>query len=807
MTDLWLSFRQLLRRPGIALTAVLTLALGIGASTAIFAFVNGVLLQPLPYPQPERVVRVFHVNDAGDRSRPSDPDFADLRERSRSFAALAQFGSGRTSVAGGREPSRSIRAWVSEDYFRALGVEPVLGRQFVENEMQPNGPSAVIVSHGYWQRQLDAAPALAGRDLRVDDREHVVVGVMPPGFEHPAATELWTPLVTTGNSRTAHNWHAIGRLGDGVTLEQARAELAVIADALRAEHGDESTLAQFGTVSLHDHTVAGIRPMLLVLLGATGLLFLIAWSNVASLLLARASVRRQELAVRTAVGADNFRLARQFLVETLLLTTLGAVLGSLLAGGFIELIRQLQPGDLPRIDAVRIDAVVLAFVALLSLVSTLCLGGLVAWRTGRNGFSALANRREAAGGHRSRVARSLVVGQVALALVLLVGAGLLLRSFALLLAIDPGFRSDATLVMRIALPRGDDTSDAMRHLRFHEELLTRIGSLPGVADVGVINLLPIADGRWNGSFIEVTQPDEVTDLDSFGMIARMPGRSGLADYRIASDDYFRTLGIPLRQGRGFDSGMHAGSVHVALVSESLSQRRWPGENPVGKLLHFGNMDGILQPLTVIGVVGDVRESGLDSESSPTIYAHYRQRTSRLAEMSYVVRTTGDPLALVASLRQAVAALDPDLPPAFTTMTEVIGDSLAQRRLVLMLVSGFGLVALLLALAGVYAAVAFSVSQRTREIGLRMAIGARRQTVVAMIVGEGLRLTAAGIALGLVGALLLARTAASLVYGVSSADPLTYAVVPLLLLVAAGLAAWVPARRAATIEPVGALGSN
>lgn len=807
MTDLGLSFRQLLRRPGIALTAVLTLALGIGASTAIFAFVNSVLLQPLPHPQPERIVRLFHVNDAGARARPSDPDFADLRERSRSFAALAQFSSGRASVAGGREPSRSIRAWVSEDFFRALGVEPVLGRQFVEDEFQPNGPAAVIVSHRYWQRQLDAAPALAGLTLRVDDREHVVVGVMPPGFEHPAATELWTPLVAAGSSRTAHNSHAIGRLEDGVSLQQARAELAVIAGALRAEHGSESTLAQFAAVSLHDHTVAGIRPMLLVLLGATGLLFLIAWSNVASLMLARASVRRQEFAVRAAVGANKLRLARQFLVETLLLTALGAVLGSLLAAGCIELIRQLQPGDLPRIDAVRMDAVVLAFVALVSLVSTFCLGGLVAWRTGRDGISAQTNQREATGGHRSKVARSLVVGQVALALVLLVGAGLLLRSFALLMAMDPGFRSEATLVMRIALPRGGDVSEAPRHLRFHEELLARIDSLPGVTDVGVINLLPIADGRWNGTFVELTRPDELNDFNDFDKFVRMPGRSGLADYRIASDDYFRTLGIPLRHGRGFDSGIHADSPHVALVSESLAQGRWPGEHAVGKLLHFGNMDGILEPLTVIGVVGDVHESGLDSDSSPTIYAHYRQRTSRLAEMSYVVRTTGDPLALVSSLRQAVTALDPDLPPAFTTMAEVIGDSLAQRRLVLILVCGFGIVALLLALTGVYAAVAFGVSQRTREIGLRMAIGARRDSVVAMIVGEGLRLTAAGIALGLIGALLLSRTATSLVYGVGTADPLTYAVVPLLLLAAAGLAAWIPARKAATIEPVCALGSE
>ena len=806
MADLWFSMRQLMRRPGIGLVAILTLALGTGATTAIFAFVNGVLLQPLPYPQPERIVRLFHVNDDGHQARPSDPDFADLRERSRSFTALAQFGGGRSSVSGGREPSRSMRAFVSADYFRVLGVEPRLGRQFVEAELQSNGPAAVIVSHRYWQRQLDADPTLAGRTLRIDDREHPVVGVMPPGFEHPGDTELWTPLLATGTSRTAHNWHAIGRLGNGVALGQARAELASIARALRSENGEESTLAQFGAVELHEHTVAAIRPMLLILLGAAVLLLLIAWANVASLLLARASVRRQELAVRAALGANRLRLARQFLAEALLLTALGALLGSLLAVGCIELFARVQPGDLPRIEAVRFDAAVLGFVVLLSLASVVCLAALVAWRAGREGYSATANQREAAGGHRSRTARALVVGQVALALVLLVGAGLLVRSFSALMAIDPGFRTDATLVMRVALPHGAG-SDPSRHLHFHDELLARIAGMPGVVGVGAINLLPVADGRWNGSFIELARPDEVFDPESFGRIARIPGRTGLADYRIASDEYFRTLGIPLRRGRGFDSGLHAGGTHVALVSEGLAEHRWPGEDPVGKLLHFGNMDGMLEPFTVIGVVGDVRESGLDQASHPTIYAHYRQRTSRIAEMSYVVRTSGDPLALVPSLRKAVASLDPNLPPAFTTMREVIGDSLAQRRLVLVLVAGFGLVALLLALAGVYAAVAFSVSQRTREIGVRMAIGASRQAVVTMIVGEGLRLAGVGAVLGILGALLVARGAAGLFYGIGSADPLTFAAAPVLLLAAAAAAAWIPARRAASLDPNGALRSE
>jgi putative ABC transport system permease protein len=807
MSDIGFALRQLWRRPGISAIAVLTLAIGIGASTAIFSFVNGVLLQPMPYPGAERIQRLFHVNDAGSRTALSDPDFADLRQRSRSFTQLAQFGAGRVSAAGGDEPTRTMRALVTGDFLDALGTPPVRGRTFDAAELGANGPPAVIISARYWHRHFADDPDITRRTLRIDEREHAIVGVMPAGFNYPLDADLWSPLVPSGTSRTAHNAHAIGRLADGVTPLQARAELSAIAASLRAEHGDDSTLARIDMVDLHEHTVGALRPMLHVLLAAAVLLFLIAWANVANLLLARASVRRQELAVRTAVGAGRLRLARQFGVEAALLTGLGAVLGLLLAAGCIELMLHLHPGSLPRQDGVRIDGAVLAFVFALSLLSIACLSLLVAWRSGRDGFSAMANQRDAGGGLRTLAARSLVVGQVALALVLLVGAGLLARSFSTLLDVDPGFASASRLVMRLSLPETQGSDDAARHLRLHEALLADIRAMPGVERAGVVNLLPIADGRWNGSFIELARRDEVIDMEQFARVARLTGRSGLADYRIASDGYFETLGIPLVEGRLFDDGDHAGSPHVALVSQALARSRWPDASPLGKLIQFGNMDGILEPLVVVGVVGDVRESGLDSESSPTLYANARQRHTRLADLSYVIRTRGDPLALVPQLRQAVAAQAPDLPPAFTTLQEVIDASLAQRRLALVLVGGFGIAALLLALAGVYAAVAFSVSQRTREIGVRMAIGARGASVVGMVVGEGLRLAALGVAFGVIGAALLSRGATGLIHGIGSTDPVTFVLAPLLLLGAAAMAAWVPARRAAAVDPISALRSD
>jgi putative ABC transport system permease protein len=807
MNDMWFALRQLLRQPAISAIAILTLGLGIGASTAIFGFVNGVLLQPMPYADAERIHRLFHVNDAGSRTALSDPDFADIRERSRAFSALAQFAAGRVSASGGNEPTRSMRALVSEGFFAAMGTAPALGRAFDGVELAANGPSAVLISERYWQHHFGADPAVTLRTLRIDDREHAIVGVMPAGFAYPLDADLWTPLVATGTSRTAHNSHAVGRLADGVSAAQARAELAQIANALRAEHGSDSTLAEVAVIDLHEHAVGGLRPLLLVLLGAAVLLFLIAWANVASLLLARAAVRQQELALRAAVGAGRLRLARQFVVEASLLVALGAALGLVVAAGCMELILQRSPDSLPRLDTVRIDVAVVGFVAGLSLASVASFGMLVGWWSGRDGFSAAANQRHAGGALRSVVARGLVVGQVMLALVLLVGAGLLLRSFSALLDADPGFASDSRLVMRLALPDAHSTQDMARQLQLHDALLDDIRALPGVERAGMINLLPIADGRWNGSFIELVRPDEVRDFADFERLGRLPGRSGLADYRIASEDYFETMGIPLLQGRLLQAGDHASAAHVAVVSDALARSRWPGADPLGKLIQFGNMDGILEPLVVVGVVGDVRESGLEAEASPALYAHARQRHTRLGEMSYVAHTRGEPLALVAPLRQVVSAHAPELPPAFTTLEDVVDVSLAQRRLAVLLVAGFGAVAMLLALAGVYAAVAFNVSQRRREIGVRMAIGARASGVVAMVVGEGLRLTLAGVVLGMLAALLLSRGAVSLVYGIGNADPLTFALASLLLMAAAALASWIPARRAATVDPVTVLRSD
>lgn len=798
------SFRALLRRPSPAATPVLTLALGIGVAIAIFSVVHGVLLKPLPYPDSGRMVRLYHLAADGSRSTLSDPDFADLRERSRSFAALAQFGSGTVSVAGGQQPVRLVRALVSEGFFDLAGVAPAMGRGFDAAEWALQAAPAVLVSERYWRDQLAANPGLDTLKLRIDEREHAVIGVMPAGFDFPRQADLWLPLVASGSSRTAHNWTAAGRLHAGIDGSQAQAELSTLASQLPAEHGEDSTLAAVAVVSLQDDMVGALRPLLLGLLVAALLLHLTALANVGGLLLARLAGRRKEFAIRSALGAGTRRLGLQVLAEASLVVGLGSLLGLLLGALALELLSLMRPGNLPRIEEVAMDARALAFLLLLAAASAAFLAVLVGGQAARAGFSADANRRDGALRPRLLAARGLVVGQVGLAIVLLVGVALLGRSFHGLLQVDPGFRGDGVLAVRIALPWPSSEAERQRQSQFREELRLGMNALPGVVSVGMTNLLPIADGRWNGSFLELARADEVHDFDSFATIARLPGRSGNAEYRQISEGYVQTLGIPLLAGRDFEAGDRIDGLHAALVSEGLARRRWPGEDPVGKLLQFGNMDGNLRPMTVVGVVGDVRESGLEHEASDTIYALLRQRASGLQNLSYVLRTHGEPTALQEQLRQLLAARAPDLPPVFVPFREVLASSLAQRRFALALVGAFALCTLLLAMAAVHAAVSLRVSQRVTEIGVRMALGASARGVVRMILTEGLWLVGLGMLLGAIFAASSARLASSLVHGIGTFDPIAWGLAIAALGASGLLAAWVPARHAARIDPASCL---
>ncbi|CAN5539390.1 ABC transporter permease [soil metagenome] len=814
LQDLRYAVRTILRSPGFSVVAVLTLALGIGATTAIFSVISGVLLRPLPYPESERIVQLSQVDTEGRRMSFSDPNFADLQTQSRSFQALAQVGRGGvTSVSGGSEPARVPASWISRDFFAVLGVQPILGRTFLPDEQQEGGSPAVVVSHTFWQRYLGGDPELEGRPLTFEGRVHSVVGVMPPGFAYPVGAELWAPreLYPVLPSRTAHNWMVVGRLRDGVPLEQARQEASGIARELRQQYGQDTWMVDAAVVPLHQQIVGRAQPMLLLLLGASGLLLLIACANLVNLLLARATTRQREIAVRQALGAGRGRLARQFLSEAVVLSLAGGALGLLLAAWGMRLLLALEPGNLPRVGEVQMSWEVLAFGLALSLAVAVTLGLFTALRaTRREVRASLAeSQRTHAGGASSRRVRSaLIVSQVALTLLLLVGAGLLARSFLRLLAQDLGFRTERVIAMDLSLPPGDDEAASAHLTRFHDEVLARLRSIPGIEQAGGANDLPLAGGNYSGgTFIIQNHPAEIASYEDFGRLMSEPARTGGAAYRVASEGYFGAMRIPLVRGRLFEDRDAPDAPHVAVISESLARTRWPDEEPIGKLIQFGNMDGDLRPFTIVGIVGDVREQGVAAEPQPTLYGYYRQRPASTSRFTYVMYGTAEPTAVISSARRIVRELEPDVPPRFRTLEQIFSDSLSDRRFSLLLLGVFGGTALLLAVLGIYGVTAYSVARRTQEIGVRVALGAQRTDVLRMVVGQALALAAAGVGIGLLAALALTRVMRSLLYGVSPMDPLTLAAVPLFLIGLAALAAYLPALRASRVDPMVALRSE
>lgn len=810
--DLRHALRQFGRAPGFAAVAIGTLALGIGATTALFSVVHGVLLRPLPYPEPDRIVRVFEVGSGGTRStNMSDPNFADLYERSRSFAGLAKFQSWDESVAGGSEPARVVLASVSRDFFQIMGVQPLLGRTFHADEHREGAAPAVLVSEAFWQRYLDGDPDLSGRTLKSGDEVAAVVGVMPRGFAFPDGADIWRPRELLGltPSRTALNSRVVGRLADGVFLERARADVRGIARRLKTELGDDTWMADAAVVPLHEEMVGRTRPALLLLLGASGFLLLIACANVVSLLLARLTARRGELAVRIALGAGRGRLVRQLLTESLFLSLTGGALGVLVARWGVDLLLGLETGNLPRLAEIRVEGSALVFALAVSVLVAVGLGLVAAWRAIRDGVQGTlgGGQRTQTRAGSARLRGALIVSQVALTLVLLVGAGLLGRSLLRLLAVDPGFRTDGAVVMNLSLPWPEDDAEAIRLGSFHEEVLARLEAIPGVDEVGGVNLLPLASSGWNGTFLVVNHPAEVTDFEGFKNLSKDPERTGEAEFRIASEDYFRAMSIPLLRGRPFDRGDSADAEHVAVISQSLAATQWPDEDPIGKLIQFGNMDGDLTPFRVVGVVGDVRSTSLESEPRPTFYAFYRQRPSRTAGFSFVIQGAPDPSAVISQARSIVRELAPEVPPDFRTLEQLFADSLTEHRFQLLLLGIFGATALLLAVAGIYGVISFHVALRTQEIGVRMALGATGENVIRLVVRRGLLLAALGVTLGLAGALAVTRLMRGLLYGVTATDPITFLVVPLVLVTATVLACTLPAWRAARVDPMTALRSD
>jgi putative ABC transport system permease protein len=808
LRDLRYVWRALTRAPGFFIVTVATLGLGIGATTAIFSVVNGVLLRRLPYPQPDRIVQVWQVGQSGNDFNFSEPNFIDVRAESRALGPFAEFtDNGTVSVATATDALRAHAASVSRDFFTILGVQPMLGRTFVPEETREGGAPAVIVSSAFWHRALEASPAALGTTLKFDDRSFRVVGVMPPTVDFPAGVDLWVPreLSAPSTFRTAHNWQVLARLRDGVTLAQARRETSAIAKTLKQQYGDETWMIDADVVPLREQLVGNVRPALVLLLAASACLLLIGCANVVNLLVARMAARQGELALRLALGAGRGRLVRQFLTESLVLSLCGGVLGVIIGAAGVKVLLALEPGRLPRIGEVGVHWPVLAFALAVSVTCALALGLLSAWRATRGDIRetlAQSQRTQAGAGAGHRVSSSLVVAQVALTLILLVGAGLLGRSFERLLSVDPGFRADSAIVMDVDFSSSGDSTALRQMVQLYDELTRRFAALPGVSRVGGANFFPLAGGGYgDGVFLILSRPDEKIDFAQLPQLAKDPHRSGQANFRVASEGFFGALHIPLVSSRLFDDRDSPTAPAAAVISASLAKKQWPNESPLGKIIQFGNMDGDLRPFTIVGVVGDVREASLAQEPQPTFYAYYRQRPRRADSFYFVLEGTTPSATVISSVRRVVRDLRPDIPPRFRTMETVLADSLADRRFTLLLIGAFGAAALLLATLGEYSVISFLVTQRRREIGVRVALGARSEDVLRLVLRQGATLALVGNLIGAAAALGLTRLIAGLLYGVSATDPTSFVAVMLLLTVVALLASFIPARRASKVDPM------
>ena len=813
MTSLLLDLRHagrvLTNNLGTTLVSVLTLALAIGAATAIFSVVYGVLLRPLPYPDPERLMAVVEVNHRGTYSRLADPNFIDFRDRNHTFSAMAKYTEWVTSVAGTAEPTRATVTRVSQDFFKVMGIQPSLGRAITPDDARIGATPVAIVSHRYWSQSLGSSVAISEFHLRIEERVYTVVGVMPSGFDFPAKSDLWVPseLDPDRPSRTAHNFNGIGRLREGATPSQASAELSSIArDIIRnsAEQGDY-LLADAAAVSLQASLTRRVGSTLYVLLGAVFFLLLIACANVTNLLLAQAAARQRELAIRHALGAARGRLVSQFVTEALVLLAISCSCGLLIAWFGTNALLSMAPRDLPRLEEVSLNWMVMTFAMALSATVAVALGLITAMRASRRDpRDTLADgaRGQAGGASTQRIGRMLVAAQVAMTVVLLVGASLLGRSLLRVLSIDPGFRTEGVVAMDLALPYSDDPNATARLVPFYSDLLDRLRAIPGVQEVAVASAVPLAGGLPDGLFAVAPGTDAPKTIEDVGRLFQQKDKLGTADYCAASPTYFRAVGIPLVRGRLFDERDGPSAPHVAVISESLARARWPDADPVGATVEFGNMDGDLRLLTIVGIVGDTRESGLEQPPRPTLYVNLMQRPKFSATV--VLRSDTDPAAIINAARGVARAIVPDVPPRFRTFAQIYSSSLGARHFNLMLVAAFAGTALALAVAGIYGVMTYGVTQRRREIGVRLALGAQRGQILRIILGQGLTTTAAGAAIGIVAALGLTRTIENLLFGITPTDPVTFALVIAVLASVAMLACYLPARRATDTDPIQAL---
>jgi len=794
LQDLRYGARALRRNPGFTAVAVLVLALGTGANAAIFSVVNAVLLRPLPYPEPERLVQVWEQNltRGWTRDTVSPLNFADWRSEARSFESLAAYEYESFIMTGGPQPERISGLLASAEFFKVLGVEPALGRGFLEGEDAKGAARVVVIGDGLWRRRFGAAEGALGQTLTLNGEPFTVVGVMPRGFEFPSrSTELWAPGLDLARPRSDHFMYSVGRLKRGTPLAQAQGEMTLVARRLSETYPDTNGNAGVALVPLHEEVTAKARPALLILLAAVVLMLLIACVNVANLLLARASSRRREMAVRAALGAGRLRIARQLLTESVLLSVVGGAAGLLLAAWGADLLATAATGVIPRAKEIGLDASVFAYALGATLLTGLLFGlapAVYSWAPDLTRALKEGGRGAAGGPGRSRLQGALVVAEVALALVLLAGAGLLVMSYARLRGEDPGFDADGVLTTQVSLPEAKYPTRQQR-LAFFEEALGRVRQLPGVEAAGAVSDLPFSHSRTSRSF----------DID--GRPAA-EGESRNADYRVATPDYFRAMGVALLRGRDFDARDSADAQPAVVINEAMARRFFPGEDPLGRRLVYSD-DGKEVAREVVGVVADLKHDNLAAEKAPEVYVPFAQRPPQ--GLFLAVRGGRDAGALAAPLRKAIREVDPDQPVYnVATMRQRIDGSVAPQRLNTVLLGLLAAAAAALSATGIFGVVSYAVARRTHEIGVRVALGAQARDVVRLVVGHGMRLAAAGVLLGLAGAFALTRLLSGLLYGVSATDPLVFGGAALLLSSVALFACYLPARRATRVDPMVAL---
>lgn len=787
--------RAVLGRPGYSALVVLSLGLGFAAADTILSVADIVLLRPLPYAAAERLLDVREIDSHGAHMRLAEPNVRDLESGLHGIEALAQYAGGTDLVTAGNRSFRGDVEAASTNLFDVLGASAAIGRTF---DRDPSAdPHVAVVSDAFWRDVLAGERDLSRLTIDAYGNRLQVIGVMPPGFGFPERTSVWLPraLLPAETSRTAHNWNVVARTGPGIDLAQLRTDALAFGGRLKAQFGSDIDATGFALTPLHEQLVAPVRAPLALLAAGALFLLVIATVNGANLTLAHALGRRKEWAVRRALGASRLRLALQTATESALLTAIAFGVGLALAQLCLEALARYAGTQLPRSDELGLDPRAVLAMSVIATAIALGLGMLPHLGGGALAPDLHAQGRGTTLGRRGvRTRAGLLVAQTALTVLLLVTVGLLGRSFMALLEVDPGFRTESAVTLDLSLPSPADAAAAGALAVRYEALMRRLAALPGVASVGGVNALPLTDTGWNGGFW-----DGAT-LPTLENIAHPPPTLGYAEFRVASTGYLDAIGIPLMRGRDFDPRDRADAPHVALISAELARSVWKDRDPIGQTLQYGNMDGDMRVLTVIGVVGDVRDAGLDQAVRGTVYVNLAQRPRAASNFSVVIRGTLAPDALLASARAELARSAPELPVTYRTLADVYRSSLALRRFSLDLLGAFGALALALALSGVYGLMAYAVSERRAEFSLRMALGGSRAQVGRLVLTEGLRLTLLGLALGAFAAWSASRALQGLLFGVGSGDPLTYAAVAAVLVVMSLAACSGPAWRAARCDP-------